>query len=51
VVAALSAVTDPGTATTNFWVTAGIVAGLGVGVAAVVLPLRLGIRSLRAMEF
>jgi ABC-2 type transport system permease protein len=33
------------------WLTAGVVAGLVLGAMAVVVPLRIGIRSLRRMEF
>lgn len=33
------------------WVVAGMAAGLALGVAAVVVPLRLGVRTLRRMEF
>ena len=36
---------------TIWWLRIGLVLGLVLGVAAVVLPLRLGARSLRRMEF
>jgi ABC-2 type transport system permease protein len=51
VVGALGEMKDMDTDSINGWLAAGVVAGVGVGVAAVVLPLRLGIRTLRAMEF
>jgi ABC-2 type transport system permease protein len=51
VIAAVGEVSDVSGGSINGWLTAGIVAGVAVGVAAVVVPLRLGIRTLRAMEF
>jgi ABC-2 type transport system permease protein len=34
-----------------WWVNAGVAAGIGLGALAVVLPLRMGVRALRRMEF
>ena len=33
------------------WLLVGVISGLALGVAAVILPLRAGVRALRSMEF
>jgi ABC-2 type transport system permease protein len=48
---ALQTAQDGAASAPGGWLLAGLAAGVGLGVAAAVVPLRLGIRALRRMEF
>jgi ABC-2 type transport system permease protein len=46
-----AAASDDDARLSGWWLAAGVAAGIGVGVAAVAVPLRMGARALRRMEF